>query len=59
MLGMNNVEADRVPPQSAPRSSDRCVSHYRIARELCRNVMTALPSSYGSPLRTLSVLDAG
>jgi hypothetical protein len=42
---MNNVEADRVPPQSASRSSDRCVSDYRTARELRRNVMTALPSS--------------
>jgi hypothetical protein len=59
MLGMNNVESDRAPPQSASRSSDRCVSHYRIARKLCRNVMIALPSSYDSPLRNLSVLDAG
>jgi hypothetical protein len=56
---MNNVEAERAPPQSASRSSDRCVSHYRIARELCRNVITALPSSYGRPLRNLDVLDAG
>jgi len=32
MLGMNNVEADCVPPQSASRSSDRCVSHYRVSR---------------------------
>jgi hypothetical protein len=58
MLGMNNGEADRAPPLSASRCFGRCVSHYRVSRELGRNVMH-LPSSYGRPLRNLNLLDAG
>jgi hypothetical protein len=59
MLGMNNVEADRVPPRRPRAALTGASPTICIAREPCRNVMTALPSSYGRLLRNLNVLDAG